>query len=206
MPTFTPHQTSGPGAAADEFYAPIIPLVVELHQQGLSLRKIAAELDRRELRTRQICMHRLNGTEVVSTTYFSWNAAQIGRILDRAGVPRTKRPRSGTRPPAAGGVADAPIVQQRRQPARQRADSAPADLQAAAPRQVPSAQNARPLPPAVSADINLFMSGKPCGPFTRAQVQAMLDAGTATLDTPAFRNVTDVWVPLRKLLGPAYEV
>jgi hypothetical protein len=123
MPTFPPRQTSVQ-AAADEFYAPILPIVAELHQQGLSLRKFAAELARREIRTRQICTHAHNGTEVVSTTYFNWNAAQIGRILYRVGVPRTKHRRSGKRsasgaaqpaPPAARGVADAHVQQGRQE-------------------------------------------------------------------------------------------
>jgi hypothetical protein len=33
---------------ATEFYAPIVPAVVELRRQGLSLRQIVAELERRE--------------------------------------------------------------------------------------------------------------------------------------------------------------
>jgi hypothetical protein len=66
-----------------------------------------------------------------------------------------------------------------------------------------SAQAETTAPPvhAEPADINLFMAGKPCGPFSRARVQAMLDAGTVTLDTPSFRKVSDVWVPLGKLIG-----
>jgi phage terminase small subunit len=66
--------------------------------------------------------------------------------------------------------------------------------------ETPKRHTAAPPVHAEPADVSLFL-GKPCGPFTRAQVQAMLDAGTATLDTPSFRKVTDVWVPLRKLLG-----
>ncbi len=147
MPNFPPQHTSGPAAAADEFYAPIIPVVVELHKQGLSLRKIAAELDRREIRTRQICTHTLIGTKVVSTTYMRWNAAQIARVLDRARVARRKRRRSGkcsapgtaqpgrsgkcsapgtAQPaaPAASGVAGA-LLQQRQRPAPLRTANPP---------------------------------------------------------------------------------
>ena len=36
---------------AREFYAPIIPVVVDLRRQGLSLRAIARELDRRGIKT-----------------------------------------------------------------------------------------------------------------------------------------------------------
>ena len=55
MPGFPPgvHQLGGRNAAeghaqaAREFYAPLLPVVVELRRRGLSLRAIAAELDRR---------------------------------------------------------------------------------------------------------------------------------------------------------------
>ena len=59
-------------ALAVEFYAPIIPIVAELRQQGLSLRAIAAELDRRG----------------VATRYYGhdgkWSATQVRRVLIRA--------------------------------------------------------------------------------------------------------------------------
>jgi hypothetical protein len=60
---------------AREFYAPIIPIVVELFEGGLSLRAIARELDRRGIKTRQGFEH--------------WSATQIGRVLDRAGYVST---------------------------------------------------------------------------------------------------------------------
>jgi hypothetical protein len=55
MPAFPPdaHQKGGRNAApvhaeaAREFYASILPIVAELHRQGLSLRGIARELDKR---------------------------------------------------------------------------------------------------------------------------------------------------------------
>jgi hypothetical protein len=56
--------------AAREFYAPIIPIVAELHRQGLSLREIARELDNRGIRTRQEWPH--------------WSATQVRRVLARA--------------------------------------------------------------------------------------------------------------------------
>lgn len=55
---------------ADEFYFPIIPIVVDLHRQGLSLRTISRELEQRGIKTRQ-------GRD-------RWNAAQIKRVLARS--------------------------------------------------------------------------------------------------------------------------
>src|ERR1700690_858048 len=77
MPTFPPdaHLKGGRNAApvlaemAREFYAPIIPIVMELHGQGLSLRAIAAELERRKIKTRY--------------EWPRWSAAQVMRILAR---------------------------------------------------------------------------------------------------------------------------
>ena len=68
---------------ADAFYAPIIPIVLELRRQGLSLRAIARELDQREIRTRVGCYYKSiwsNKPRIVR-----WNAAQVRRILIRAG-------------------------------------------------------------------------------------------------------------------------
>jgi hypothetical protein len=80
MPAFPPGvhlkggQTSAPinAAKAREFYAPIIPVVVELRRKGLSLRAIARELDRLGIRTR------------IQYPDQRWNASQIRRILARA--------------------------------------------------------------------------------------------------------------------------
>jgi len=55
---------------AREFYAPIIPIVLELHRQGLSLRAIARELGQRGIKTRQEWRH--------------WSATQVRRVLARA--------------------------------------------------------------------------------------------------------------------------
>jgi hypothetical protein len=79
MPAFPPgvHLIGGRNAAlsnakqADDFYRDIIPVVTELRGQGLSLRAIARELDRRGVKTRQ-------GWE-------KWSAMQVGRVLARAG-------------------------------------------------------------------------------------------------------------------------
>jgi hypothetical protein len=49
-------------------------------------------------------------------------------------------------------------------------------------------------------DLSLFIGGQVCGPFTQGKVWAMVEAGTVTGATPAFRNLTDVWAALQKLL------
>ncbi len=57
---------------ADEFYRDIIPVVVDLRRQGLTLRAIAAELDRRGHRTRLAYQGQ------------RWNPTQVSRLLARA--------------------------------------------------------------------------------------------------------------------------
>jgi hypothetical protein len=59
-------------AAAREFYAPLLPLILELHRRGLSLRKIARELDARGVKTRM----QYPGQR--------WSAQQVKRVLARA--------------------------------------------------------------------------------------------------------------------------
>ena len=78
MPGFPPgvHLKGGQASVesnrrlAQAFYAPILPVVAELRRQGLSLRAIARELDRRGLKTRQEWDH--------------WSATQVRRVLARA--------------------------------------------------------------------------------------------------------------------------
>jgi hypothetical protein len=80
MPRFPPgvHLIGGRNAAvtnaqlARDFYAPILPLVAELHRQGLSLRAIARELDRRGVKTRMQYPDQ------------RWSATQIRRVLARS--------------------------------------------------------------------------------------------------------------------------
>jgi hypothetical protein len=77
MPAFLQgiHLKGGQAAAsvnterAREFYAPLIPIVAELRRQGLSLRAIARELEKRGIKTRYEWPY--------------WNATQIKRILAR---------------------------------------------------------------------------------------------------------------------------
>jgi hypothetical protein len=76
MPQFPPgvHRKGGEVSApvsrelAREFYAPILPIVADLHRQGLSLRAIARELDRRQIRPRNS---------------WAWSATQVKRVLGR---------------------------------------------------------------------------------------------------------------------------
>jgi hypothetical protein len=80
MPQFPPdaHLKGGQAAApvnaelARQFYAGILPVVVELHGQGLSLRGIAVELDRRGIRPR------------LGYDGQRWSATQVRRLLSRA--------------------------------------------------------------------------------------------------------------------------
>lgn len=70
------HRIGGAAAAqvnaelAAAFYGPLVPLVVELRRQGLSLRAIAAELERRGLPTRQ--------------GFRRWSPVAVNRVLARA--------------------------------------------------------------------------------------------------------------------------
>jgi hypothetical protein len=57
-------------ALADEHYRPILPAVADLRRQGLSLRAIARELERRGVPTRH--------------EFGRWHARQVARILARA--------------------------------------------------------------------------------------------------------------------------
>jgi hypothetical protein len=78
-------------AMAREFYAPLIPIVMELREQGLSLRAIARELEKRGIMSR--------------LTWPRWSAAQVRRVVIRAagGIPdpRPARVEPAARPPGA---------------------------------------------------------------------------------------------------------
>jgi len=102
MPGFPPGAQLKGGAAsapvnrelAREFYEPIIPVVVEL-RQGLSLRQIAAELDRQGIKTRVGCWYESATGEM---TVIRWSATQVKRVLARAGaVPAAAATRSAAR-------------------------------------------------------------------------------------------------------------
>jgi hypothetical protein len=74
--------------AAREFYAPLLPLVAELRRQGLSLRAIARELDRRGVRTRQVgwvaSVDGPDGPAWSELTPIRWSATHVSRMLERA--------------------------------------------------------------------------------------------------------------------------
>jgi hypothetical protein len=57
---------------AHEFYEPIIPLVMELHHQGFSLRAIGRELEKRGISPR------------LGYSPGRWSAAQVRRVVCRA--------------------------------------------------------------------------------------------------------------------------
>jgi hypothetical protein len=77
VPQFPPgsHPRGGQAAApvnrvaAARFYDSLMPLVPDLRRQGMSLRAIARELDRRGIRTRMELPH--------------WSATQVARVLAR---------------------------------------------------------------------------------------------------------------------------
>jgi hypothetical protein len=60
---------------ARDFYAPLLPLIAELHRQGLSLRAIARELDQRGVKTR------------LQYPGQRWSATQVRRVLARSRGP-----------------------------------------------------------------------------------------------------------------------
>jgi hypothetical protein len=100
MPAFPPGASAKGGQAAIQtnvesaraFYAPILPVVAELHRQGLSLRQIARELDRRGVKTR----FEYPGQR--------WSATQVRRVLARiaaeGGAPQAAK--TGSSPEPAG--------------------------------------------------------------------------------------------------------
>ena len=73
---------------ANEFYAPIIPIVMELHGKGLSLRAIGRELDRRGIRTS--VGHWCGPGK--KQTIILWSAAQVRRVLARGLAAAESRP------------------------------------------------------------------------------------------------------------------
>ena len=103
-PGFPPgvHLKGGRNAApvlaemAREFYAPIIPIVLELRRQGLSLRAIGRELDRRGIRTRVGCFYRSFRSR---PRIVRWSAAQVRRVLIRAEAESRVAAASPTPPP-----------------------------------------------------------------------------------------------------------
>jgi hypothetical protein len=94
MPAFPPGANIKGGAnaapvlrqVAAEFYAPIIPVVVELRQQGLSLRAIARELTARGVPLRYM------------ESLVPWSAQQVKRVLARAAAIEPGEPAPASQP------------------------------------------------------------------------------------------------------------
>ena len=229
MPAFPPgaNLKGGRNAApvlaeeARKFYAPLIPIVVELHEKGLSLRKIGDELNKRGIPARY-------GYQA------GWSAAQVRRVLLRAAeqAPATAAPMRGNEGVSAApaSVSETPTAASRmiaNDNVKALTEAAPAnsrhvkdppkpDIKAAepapAPQPVPDrgrgpeseAGNAAAVPPKAQAQaplagIQLWLGGHPKGPFTESQVKAMLETAAITLDTRFHRPGMAVWRPLREL-------
>ena len=94
MPGFPPgvHRIGGRNAApahrrTAEFYAPILPIVAELHRQGLSLAS-PAELDRREFGRGRAAITRSRGAFPGASRFSSAGAPRrLGDAGPRAGRP-----------------------------------------------------------------------------------------------------------------------
>jgi hypothetical protein len=107
MPGFPPgvHLIGGRNAApvnaqlAREFYTPILPLVAELHRQGLSLRAIARELDRRGIKTRP--------------EWDRWSATQVRRVLARY------RDEAGRSPDTVAATVGADLCARKKEPSEE---------------------------------------------------------------------------------------
>jgi hypothetical protein len=148
MPSFPPGACIKGGAnaapvlaeMAREFYAPIIPVAVELRGRGLSLRDIARELEQRGIQPRLGCRS-------------TWAAAQVRRILLRAGVTST----DGT---VQDKVADQPTVPETA---------------------VPVSVACKSASPSSKGDIRLWICGRLHGPYSEEQVKAMLESNEVTL-------------------------
>lgn len=173
---------------AKAFYAPIIPIVCELRDKGLSLRDIAAELDKQQVKMRNY------GNES------NWNASQVRRILHRAGVPTA--PSKATPEPAAAPepTRPAPIA-----PAVVTQPTAPLT-----PAPSPPAKDSRPAsapmpiePATPVADITLLMHGRKVGPFSVAQIEQLLAAKGIDVETSYARPGVTGWRKVRELLKVA---
>jgi hypothetical protein len=194
MPSFPPgvHLKGGRNAApvlarlAREFYEPIIPVVAELRNQGLSLRAIARELEKRGIKAR----------------FYedSWSATQVRRVLLRAAE-------QGITPPIAcqAGPASAKLVPT--------SAPKPAAVPAKPEEPQPQAKPAAPSPPGgevttpsgsspAARQITLWLKHGVDGPHAIEQVERMLADGTATPQTMARAN-NGPWRPLSIILGEA---
>lgn len=183
---------------AQEFYEPIIPIVLELRRQGLSLRAIGRELDRRGIRTRHVSSSVYVGSDpdgeiIWNTTINRWGPAQVRRVLIRGGVNRAAAP---TPSPAAAPRQIAPAPTGTTPPAAP-APSAPPAAKPVTPATVTTL--ATSTPPADAADIHVWIGSQAAGPFTAAQVKTLFRNGIINPDTRCERHGHTG--PLRKLLA-----
>lgn len=169
MPAFPPgvQHKGGANAAitltqqAVEFYEPIIPIVLELHKQGKSLREIGRELQKRGIKPR------------INYPPGNWSAAQVRRALFRGlGKPvdvKKDRPKSAANPSS---------------------QAEPPKATAATPSAVRPEQPlaAKPAPEeAEVAFVRLVQNGQKSEEIlTRGQVKQLLESGKITLDTQYF--------------------
>jgi hypothetical protein len=210
MPAFPPdaHLKGGRNAApvlaemAREFYAPIIPIVMELHGQGLSLRAIAAELERRKIKTRW--------------EWPRWSAAQVRRIVARGlaiaeSEPQvspacaTAPPASQQAPPAAAGV-HLLIDQVDKGPFSKSQVTAMLDAGDITPETLfrrPGMEGWQPLQTIIVAHpVHLRLGGESKGgPYSESEVREMLEKRLIGLGTLARRNSKAEWEPLETLIG-----
>jgi hypothetical protein len=206
MPAFPPgvHLKGGRNAApvlaemAREFYAPIIPIVMELHGQGLSLRAIAAELERRKIKSRW--------------GWPRWSAAQVMRILARGLAAAESEPQ------VSQACATAPPANQQTPPSAARIHLLidHVDMGPFTDSQIEAMLNAGEITPETLfwrdgtegwqplhtiISVHLRLGGESKGPFTESQVREMLAKRLIGLGTLGRRNSKAEWEPLETLIG-----
>jgi hypothetical protein len=209
MPTFPPdaHLKGGRNAApvlaemAREFYAPIIPIVMELHGQGLSLRAIAAELERRKIKTRW--------------EWPRWSAAQVRRIVARglaiaeaelqdAPACATALPASQQAPPAAAGI-HLLIDQVDKGPFSKIQVTAmldAGDIKLETLFRRPGMEGWQPLQTIIVVHpVYLRLRGESMGPYSESEVREMLEKRLIGLGTLGRRDSKAAWQPLETLIS-----
>ncbi len=186
-PSNAPHLLGGLNAAAthrrtaDQFYAPITPIVLALHRQACSLREIAAELAHRGIKPRR-------GKQ--------WSAAQIKRILDRVRQPADTalQPIVATESaPPCSVLAHKHVAQPGTNPIKVSA-------------LVPKPEIPTPMPGvdlSGNKDVNLFIRERIVGPFTVATVAEMFKRKEIAPATPCRRTGKGLWISVAQLLNAA---
>jgi hypothetical protein len=176
---------------ARDWAAPIFPVVLELHGQGLSLRKIGRELERRGISPR---LNNGNGV---------WGPAQVSRVLILAQEDEREKEEKKSRITESPALFPAPTVAESSEMlavklSRNTPTSPPAPSSALVPKASSPAASPLATPNVL---FRLWIGGHAKGPFTEAQVKAELAAGRITLETNCNRIGESTWRPLRKLFG-----